>query len=240
MGLDSIFQKLRRDADKNHVRYARAQTRSATLAPYRTSQELLAAFRVNSELNPAQRDGLTVALISEYQGEPHSLWSALLLLAYEPMVRGFAARLRNVEPEEACGRILAAFLEVVAKFPTSHIPAKVALSLQRRVAEKIFDPIRRDSRTMTECYDETRVHNARELFEAVNRIDRLVDVARVIGADREETLDMLLATVVYRETMLSYVSRTGKGWKSRQFYKDQCARRRETLEKLQSAFSYSP
>ena len=239
MGFESTFRTLRSSIGNHNARYDQARGRSATLFPYLTSQDVLAALTPRSGLAPKERDGLTVALISEHNTDSHAFWSSVLLVVYEPMLRHLAGRLnlKNVEDlGEAEARIVLAFLETIASFPVDHPPTRVVLHLRRRMAERFFASVKRDQRMTMEPLDDDQECAPHNVFGTAERLDQLVDLARVFQAGPEGpgTLDVFLATVACRESMVAYMNRTcgtPVGWK---VYKELCNRRMEALAKLRT------
>ena len=242
MGFEAIFGTLRSSIVKHDAQYQHVRAHSTALLPYATSQDVLAAFKPRSAVPQTALDLLTVSLIAAGKTTSHSLWSSLLLAAYELMLRHLGSRLRlknREDMKEAEAGIVLVFLEVVDSFPVEHPPARVALYLRRRVAEKFFAGMKREQRIRMESLEDEEVFDPNGIFGAAERLDRLVDVARVLQDTPEgaDTLQLFLGTVACEESTMGYMHRTCGSFVGWSVYKEFCSRRTEAVAKVRSCLA---
>ncbi len=107
--------------------YARGRAAESALEAFASPRDVLASLVPTSGETHAARDAITLALITEHQRARHPLWQSLLLVAYEPMFAGVKKRLRDKRDADA--RILAAFLEAIAKVSIAPSPRRTSRSI---------------------------------------------------------------------------------------------------------------
>ena len=129
--LDSLELSLSR----HQSHYAAARGRLASLATFTTAKELVAALHQSSPLREAARYDAIAALLREHRTNPHPLWSALLILAFAPMLRQLRSRLGYPRDEDRDQRVLLAFVEAMA---TVRPDVYAAVALTRATKKAVF------------------------------------------------------------------------------------------------------
>jgi hypothetical protein len=98
-----------------------------------------------SEETYPEREALTRALILEYQAHPSSFWSAMITLAYLPMLRRLRGRLTSSQTTDDLDQLLIEiFLEVVAAFPLATQKTRTALLLRQATQRELFNRLKHD------------------------------------------------------------------------------------------------
>jgi hypothetical protein len=211
MSFSMMFQAVKKSVTQYPAAYEAARAKHAALTPYATAKEVLDALAASSPLSYEARDAIVLALITEQQTKAHPLWHALLLAAFEPMLRRLRGRVRHAEHDEIEQRMLIAFLEAVQKTRTDPPPSFLTLHLRRETARAVFGSVRRD-RDPCEVggVDMDRVVDPRT-DPLPGDVDAVAarELARIAaeetdGAER----DMLLATCGLSEKLPAYIART--------------------------------
>jgi hypothetical protein len=245
MDFKLILQGLRIDIVKHAKLYPAARERHAALAPYPTTRELLGAMDRTDRTSAPDRDAITLALVAEQQVAPHPFWTALLLHAYRPMIQNLVRNAQG-DPEELGQRALLGALEVFNRLPVNEPPALVALSIRRAVAERVYDRLAIERRETADTleFSEHKPARTAEFFAAEERMEELLEVARVVKAEAGPlaALDMLVATVGHDEKLQGYVERTRPGrtrTESRRAYMRTRADRARLVAKIRSRLGCS-
>ncbi|MEI7894425.1 MAG: hypothetical protein WCI05_15130 [Myxococcales bacterium] len=136
MGLVHIIRQVEKQARAHDSVYDAAREANPGLAPYPTLE--LACHELGRSLKqPSEaRNAMILAFVAEQNRQPHALWQALLVRAFEPMLRRIRAGLRG--EEEADQRVLMAFLEVVNHLPPIHDFPKVSVYLRVATERTVF------------------------------------------------------------------------------------------------------
>ena len=179
------------------------------------------------------KDGLTRALLSEYQDSHHPLWTALLVLAYLPLIGRIASRIRTDIPasDEREQLVVTSFLEVIATIRPER--NWICISLRRDVERRVFKDLHRERRMLRfvcpaepedlQRYEEQAVAGARlggELWPETRResstapLERYErDAATAYLTSRagqlldSEELALITATAIDGERIAAYVDR---------------------------------
>jgi hypothetical protein len=193
-----------------HAEHARGRAAHEALAPYDSPADVLVALAFSSRLSHAERDVLTLALITEHQGAGHPLWQSVLLVAYEPMLAGVWKRL--FDKRDAESRLVVAFLEAIAKVSLAHPPSQLALHLRHAVERSAFGStaearMEPDFVPMEEARKE-RGHESPEAAmlraDAERRLAR--EVKQLFGEDAPAVLDVLVHARTGREPLVALIA----------------------------------
>jgi hypothetical protein len=150
---DSFGQMIRslRDevfSERNAPSFVDAQHRHEALERHSTIASVLGVLDDERPAAYAEKEALSRALIAELQARKTSFWSAVLLLAYYPML----SRLRHRIYGDSIPRcdldqfVIATFLSVVADFPLDEKQDRVAMHLRQRTQRRVFRCLREDQR----------------------------------------------------------------------------------------------
>jgi hypothetical protein len=90
----------------------------------------------------AERQSLVEALLRRHQKAPHPLWQAMLVAAFEPMLRRMRARGRDSR-EDHEQRILLAFLQALAAVRSSGQP--IFIALRRATVRQLLGALRAEA-----------------------------------------------------------------------------------------------
>jgi hypothetical protein len=213
MDLRGMINGLVKEAGTYTTLFAQAKERRPALAPFATPGALAKAMQLGSKLSDEERIAVTIAVVAEQHRAPHPLWQALLVCAYEPMLRRLRGRTKGGDAEELEQQILIAFLEAVRALPVLRDPSKAAVYLRTATERAVFRHVHeRRSEVPTESFDEEALPvDARALFDTEHQGKHpLEDVARAVQQEpnAEEIADVLVATLGEGESLFSYVART--------------------------------
>jgi hypothetical protein len=125
-----------------------ARGRHDVLAAHNTIASVLGVLSDERRDAYAQRDALTRALIAEQQSSPSSFWSAVLLLAYYPMLSRLRHRIYGdaIPSGDLDQIVITMFLTVVTEFPLDKKPDRTAMRLRQRTERRVFRLVREDQR----------------------------------------------------------------------------------------------
>jgi hypothetical protein len=190
--------------------FARGRAAHAALAPFATPEALLGALDLASITSHAERDAITLALVTEHQRTSRPLWQSLLLVAYEPMLANVWRRLydkRDAEP-----RIVLAFLEAIAKVSLAHPPALLALHLKQATERGAFGSTAasREEPELVPLADarKERAHEspeARVVFEDEKR-RLMAELSQLFADEAPAVLDVLVRARTGREPLVALVA----------------------------------
>lgn len=228
--LPSLLATLRArvEAPVHQAAFVRAQEHHASLQPYPSVRAVL-AFLDDRREPYATKDAVTRALVERHQQERTPLWSEILLAAYAPMLGWLRARTRTdaIPRHEIDHLAVTAFLEVLDAFPVERMAGQACLTLRRRTGRRFFQEIRAAQRVRARCesVSPTALHHLMETSEGLvrwpelrpsskplqdeddRRAQRAFLCAHAREVVQEETLELLLATLVQGESIRAYVQR---------------------------------
>ena len=139
MSLVAVFRRLAAFVGQHESTFDQARPTQPAFAPHRTTAALLAALSLDSSLPLGDRQELVRALVTLHRSTRHPVWSALLLLAFRPML--LSLRARDCGPkDDRDARILAAFLQAIACTPLAGQP--VFIALHRATARAVCQAVR--------------------------------------------------------------------------------------------------
>ncbi|HEY2515433.1 MAG TPA: hypothetical protein VGI39_31410 [Polyangiaceae bacterium] len=189
--------------------FARGRAAQPRLAPFADPGALLEQLAPSSPATHAQRDAVTLALIAEHQRTSRTLWSALLLVAFAPMLKRITRRLYDQRDAEE--RVLLAFLEAARKISVQRPPSHLALHLRRATERGAFGSTAAareepDLEPLESAEDEP----AEDTEELLERRDRARAVDRVLGAefgpDAELVFDILVHARTGRASLEAFIA----------------------------------
>lgn len=152
MSLALVLRSVRTTVQRHEPVFQRARLRATAFGAYATAAHLLEAVSPGSPLALRERDPLVRAVLREHQAAPHDLWQALLLRAFEPMLRRARKRAYAFR-DDADQRVLFAFLQAVRPALAAGQPA--FLAIRRATTHHLFDGGRADVDTLDEVpFDE--------------------------------------------------------------------------------------
>ena len=96
----------------------------------------------------AERDAITRALIAEHQESPSSFWSAVLLLAYYPMLSRLRHRIYGdaIPAGDLDQIVITMFLTVIAELRLDKKPDRTAMHLRQQTQRRVFRLVKEDQR----------------------------------------------------------------------------------------------
>ena len=165
------------------------------------------------------KDIITRAIISEHKAHPGPFWTAVLLLAYSPMLGGLRGRIFGdaFDREDLDQLVVDAFLSVVRGFPLIEKRSRTFLHLKQFTSSQVFRIIR--SR-QNEIKEQQRLINLAQkldefdLFGEVETIesdvdrDEMAELLWAVSAGREpfDNVQLVVDTVIYRKKLTDYVN----------------------------------
>ena len=134
---------------ERHARlFDEARQRHDVLGRHSTIASVLGVLDDERRAAYVEKEALTRALVAEQQASPSSFWSAVLLLAYYPML----SRLRHRIYGDSISRcdldqiVITTFLSVVAEFPLKEKRDRIAMHLRQRTQRRVFRMLREEQR----------------------------------------------------------------------------------------------
>lgn len=102
-------------APENAAVFEAVRYRCSVLAPHLSPSSVMAALSNRTPNRYREKEAVTRALIVEAQAGNHRLWSAILVLAYLPMLMRLSGRIRSDVPEkgERDQLVVTSFLEAI-------------------------------------------------------------------------------------------------------------------------------
>ncbi|WP_141593904.1 hypothetical protein [Myxococcus sp. AB056] len=214
-------------APRHHAVFAAARTRRPAFARHATLESVLAAMADAREETYPEREALTRALVAEMQASPSPAWTAALASSYAPMLCRLRQRLRSngVPKEDLDQLVLATFLSVARNFPLPRWRDWTAVRLRQQTAREVFRYLRKERAEQHDKYtpqqlaawlpdtrpvtpmESIRRTSVRRSF--VRRDAVLVQMAK--ASLPHSDVEVLMATVVRREKLRTYVSRLVEG-----------------------------
>ena len=133
---------------RNALLFDEARTRHDALDRHTTIASVLGVLDDERRLAYVEKEALTRALVAEQQATPSSYWSAVLLLAYYPMLSRLRHRIYG-DSVASCDLdqiVITTFLSVVAGFPLKEKNDRIAMHLRQRTQRRVFRMLREDQR----------------------------------------------------------------------------------------------
>jgi hypothetical protein len=129
-------------AARNAVVFNKAKASVPAFTTFDAVDDLVAALSDDAASTIAGREQIVAAILVEHRARPHALWSALLLIAYTPMLGRLASRVRADDEEEQA--IFVAFLDAARRVAAE--PGRIAIRLRCMTQEAVFRALGRESR----------------------------------------------------------------------------------------------
>jgi hypothetical protein len=144
MHMNHTFRSLRSTLPRYTTEFTRAAARHAALAPFVDAAAALGALDRASDLASEERDAIVRAFVAERQSGGHPLWPAMLLLAFEPVLRKLGKRVDARDDEDVEQLLVAALLEATDKVRTD-APA-ILLQVRWETSYRLFQSLRKGQR----------------------------------------------------------------------------------------------
>jgi hypothetical protein len=206
MSLFATIDQLKTTFARADQAYARGRARHTALAPYDSASAALAAIDRGSRLSAGKQDAVLFAVIEEMRQGPCSLWQALLVVAFAPMLVGIRARMRRPRCDDLDQRVLIAFIEAARAVGA---PRYVHRQLHFGVRRRLYAEGGREHRARdVEPFDDETY--AADLFgKDRERKAEAVEILRALEAQRGEALcEAMLERWASGESFRVYVDRT--------------------------------
>ena len=171
---------------------------------------MLAALGQSSRLSADERDPILIAVATEHQRTRHSLWQAILLKSFAPMLLFLRKRQGRPDDVDLDQAVLLAFLDAARSIRTeSHI----ARCLRIVTEAKVFEGERKGRRHAgAEVLDEEAEYP--NVFGPTTHTkvaaNEVLDIIEAEGGP--ELRDVMFATCALDETVAEYVARA-HAWK---------------------------
>lgn len=150
MDLKKTTAALRKEirGQRNQRVFDEAKQRHSVLAHHADVESVLAVLAEDCPQAYLEREGLAQALIMEHQRRPHRLWSAILTIAYYPMLCMLRVRTMSdaMSAEELDHVVVACFLEVLGRLPMEPRRIKTSVRLRSKTRRKLFRLLRKEQR----------------------------------------------------------------------------------------------
>jgi len=156
MDLKSMTNALRIEAlgEAYRRRFDEAKGYHSVLAHHEDVASVLAVLSDESQQRYWEREAITRALVVEHQRRPHPLWSAVLVVAYYPML--LRLRVRTVSdamsPEELDQQVVACFLEVLERIPMEPKRDRTCVRLRSKTRKRLFRLLRKEQGRQDRLY----------------------------------------------------------------------------------------
>ena len=223
-GLRTMVGQLRTDvtSPSRQGTFELARARRAAFATHASTASVLAALSDDRDSTYPEREQLTQALLAECRAQAEPVWRSMLVVAYYPLLSRLRRRIVGdaVPREDLDQLVLTAFLSAIDALLPHECVDRTAMRLRQRTERQVFRLLRRarqeqevptaihdlgpDAATLGVLPDEQE-----DQQEVSERARTLVRVAQGAVADR--SLDVLVATVIRRESLRDYVQRTVQG-----------------------------
>jgi hypothetical protein len=249
------FDALRRQLDTMPADavVADARDRHPVLDDGGSVEVLLARMADENAHSWTEREALTRAFLAEHQRDAgRGVWSALLLLAYFPMLSHLRHRLRSetLDSQDLDSLVITSFLEVIATLDLNAVRDRTAMQLRQRTQRKVFRRLRRtraEQRHVTftaEIPDRLQEQVAAEPPDPSDIRDPEQTIARLLDVAGQELppdqLDLVVATMLRKERLRSYAQRcAADGEPIERVYQRLKRRRARALDRLRSLISRS-
>jgi hypothetical protein len=149
VNLTTIIHSERITIRRHESHYQSVREGEPAFAPYATTTALLESLSTESPLDLEQRQPIVRAAILASQRSRHPLWAAVLLCAFEPMLRNLRARVNPSSPicasdrDELDQQVVVAFLETIRAARVDG-EEPVFAAVRRRTAYRLFGSVRAD------------------------------------------------------------------------------------------------
>ncbi len=128
------------------------QTRHRALAGYASLHAAVHARRASSE---AAGDAVLTTLLVEYTHSRHPVWAAALALSMRGALGALAQKIESSAESDSTSIVLLAFLEVAARFHTTHrrLGLRLYSETRRRVVRSVIGECRRHAQRSPDDVD---------------------------------------------------------------------------------------
>ncbi|AKF80108.1 hypothetical protein MFUL124B02_08650 [Myxococcus fulvus 124B02] len=214
-------------APRHQAVFAAGRTRRPDFARHASLESVLDAMADAREETYPEREALTRALLAEMQVTSSPAWTAALASAYAPMLRRLRRRLLGsaVPREDLDQLVLATFLSVAGAFPLLRWADWTAVRLRQQTARAVFRHLRKERAEQHETYTQAQlaewlpdtrhaspVESPRRLSARRSFVQRDTVLVHLAQATLPRSdAEVLMATVVRREKLRTYVSRLVEG-----------------------------
>jgi hypothetical protein len=137
---DIVFAGVERELGLSGSVYARI--RPDDLAGYPVLADLVACLSADAVAGDTARTDLVATLIATHQARPHRIWSALLLVAFRPMLMTVFKKLVGELPDERLALLLASFQEALGKVDPRHDTLRIGMYVRQATRRGVFAALR--------------------------------------------------------------------------------------------------
>ena len=228
MDLREIKHALLRELNntKNQELFKLARKRNKYFTNHSTPFSVLTVLDGRSTTDYAEKNALTRCLIAEHQRAPDSLWSAILISAYLPMLQHLRHRIvGNPLPSSDLDHlIISNFLQVVVEFPLSKWQYYTCVRLRQQTQRRVFRELKREPFNQRNIkfisFEETR---ERDLKGRSNRRIQLSDKFDSQGVEPEVVLLLnFVGDAIDPGKLDLFIETTLRGENLRDFIKRRC------------------
>jgi hypothetical protein len=226
--ITALSEDLSRNLPRNTHSFQDTRARRAELARFETVLDVARALDASSSLPVEERRALVTVLVEEAQRGTSQVWTALLVLAFAPMLHRIRHSVGARRDDDLDSVVLAAFIGAARSIrPGAYTSLALRWAtekevLTRRIAEGRLGPMQ---------HFRESIHSNPTLHEPEAQ-DTLDDVLRALEEHgNAEILDVLLATRARDESLRAYVVRTCPNRRERASRYEQLCRARLRFER---------
>ena len=140
--IDTIRSGLRKEAlaGRNVPLFEAARSRQRALARHASVASVLGVLADDTGGQAVAQEAVVRALVEEHQADPGPFWSAVLTLAFLPMLAGIRSRLSEdaVPGDELTSIVVHSFLQVIGRIDVGAGRWMTAFRLRRRTERRAF------------------------------------------------------------------------------------------------------
>ncbi len=256
-----LFSGLRGEvrSSKHHARFAEARQRHAAFANHHAIASVLGVLSGDASSLYAEKEALTRAVLAEHRVGASTFWSAVVLVAYYPMLSRLRHRIRGdaFSGEDLDQLVVTSFLSVIADYPLDAGLDRTAMRLRQRTerlvfrvvceeqdSRQIFRPTAPESIEDVERTDwpEGRVDGDARPFNATDAADAVSLLVEHAGALLDgETFDLVTATLICGHRIAAYLEAVLPdltGDERRRIYQRVKRRHSRTLKRIRPALAH--
>ena len=158
--LARTLDSLRTSLGRYQATFDAARVRRAELGPFSSPESVAVALDAQSSRSLEERYALVAAVVREHASHPAgpALWSSLLLVAFRPLLLRARTHLGRPEDTERDARVLAAFLDALARLRTTDADVYAAAALQRGTLKALARGRKVDRQDATDTPFDEDVH----------------------------------------------------------------------------------
>jgi hypothetical protein len=133
---------------QNRSLFESARARHPALAEHTSVAEVLAVLADGSQRRYREKDAIAQALVEEQQARPDPFWSAVLVVAFTPMLLHLRGRVMGevLADAELDQLVVASFLESVDRIPLDQRSNRICLRLRQATERRVFRRVRFEQR----------------------------------------------------------------------------------------------